>query len=871
MQETWLTHYASAAAADTIYVSRGRAWQLPNGSSIARPLEVGPGIIIDVVGHPDRYEVVAALRHDDQCELRLLNIATGEMRIIHRAENDMSILGWAAANIIVVALDDGQSPISTIIPVCLTPSTTTDISDFPKFTQLNSIDYAPDGAMVATTGTVNPSTWRAYRGGGQGRILIWRGQSFQTLPALGNAANAVVMDARIYYLDDSHGSVDVYSVPVDGDESPQRHTWFAGLGGVSLRRGERHLVIGTPGQAYALDPRNNDLRRLAGPSGPASFTTPKASPLAERAVLNHSATYLAVCGAGRLTVIDRQGTPDWLLSRGYGWVVDVDWSADSQLVILVRSQSEYSVLKLDPDSKVIQAFSISGADGIHIDNMIASATEVIISSSTAGIAVVNETSGIRWITQGWSYRRSRPRLSRDGRYITWTEASSHQGARLHVANLTTGEIAILSAAGQDLTAPTFDLDGRLLFLSRQISPIAGTASPLTGKTLVCRVLDDGPLLDHVHRGRTEVVHRESGVLHGLVEHDGLWLRSSRELRRLEGPRSSAMIGSPVGDDRSPITCSSSTSGSYLHIPGVPDPVSFPTPKVQPHHARDVLDQVFHLLKAHNLGEVPQTVQESVLSLACYAHDAEDLSALVTAVVRQVGRSHATVIRQRSFEPRPSESTKVALLQERTASQLPDGAAYLWLPDVSSRGVQLVEKLCRTWSGSSDLVLDLRYNSGGQFADHLHALLSTLLSRRTVAISPYGDETELISGPSRVYTLVNEYTGSGGEHLAALLSNNPKVAVVGRRTLGAGTAFHQTWVLTADITLTLPQYHLRGYGPRNNLENRGLEPQHPFVANHAGGIDFDQEMISSLFEGHPNIEKTVSCTMAHPQQLLAKEV
>ncbi|WP_311380553.1 S41 family peptidase [Arthrobacter sp. ISL-69] len=150
------------------------------------------------------------------------------------------------------------------------------------------------------------------------------------------------------------------------------------------------------------------------------------------------------------------------------------------------------------------------------------------------------------------------------------------------------------------------------------------------------------------------------------------------------------------------------------------------------------------------------------------------------------------------------------------------AQYLHLPDVAAAGVQAVEQLCRGWSERSTLILDLRFNTGGPFADYLSAILQNLFRRR--AIMERGKEQNaLLGGPSRGIVLLNERTGSGGENLAALLSQSPFVTLVGSRSFGAGTGFMRTHKLGGGLLMTVPEFELSSSHGQARIENHGVEP------------------------------------------------
>jgi C-terminal processing protease CtpA/Prc len=150
------------------------------------------------------------------------------------------------------------------------------------------------------------------------------------------------------------------------------------------------------------------------------------------------------------------------------------------------------------------------------------------------------------------------------------------------------------------------------------------------------------------------------------------------------------------------------------------------------------------------------------------------------------------------------------------------AQYVHLPDVSTAGMKAVERLSRGWDESISVIVDLRSNEGGPYADYLSGLLQNLVCRSSVMIRGNA-RTILLGGPRKGIVLINERTGSGGENLAAALSRSPYFTLAGSRTFGAGTGFTRTHKLSAGLVMTVPEFELRNSAKDAGIENRGVEP------------------------------------------------
>ncbi|MGO1884898.1 MAG: S41 family peptidase [Citricoccus sp.] len=773
-----IIHQPSAAAEDLVYLAQGTAWVLEGrlaldnpGASDGPAHPIRPRALVHedldcrfVLGHPARHQAVVVRSTAGGYEVAIHGTRDPTGTALGTFGTAPVPIGWATPDHVLLGLRGEDAAL--VENVILDVTGTRTVPDHLRgVNHLGSIDHDPDGhhpeSTIITTAGIHPAHWRSYRGGAAGRLQRLGPHVPTDLPvAIGNAADGRILRERLYFLDDLHGAVDVYSTRTDGAGPITRHTRFTGLGATSLHRSKDRLVVGAAGRAWILDPGAESLIAVSVPTRP----SPE-SPLMADA-----------------------GSP----LGPAEWVVAEDRSQDGRTVLLARTATEVFVHGLDPAGQQCHTLQVPGLRDHHVDHLVTAAGRTVVSSDVAGVAEVLTDGSLRWLSTVRCHRRGRPALRPDGELVAWTEETGNRGASLHVVDLTSGEQTHLEVPGTHLGAPAFTREGELVFSARPVSPWAGTASPLEGVERWCSLAAEDTVLQ-ARSGRVDV-------------------------RADPGER-----------------------------PGPAQAV----PSRRP-HPRAVLEQVLHLAsffpggaaRGAALGVPEGRVTEELRGLTGRVRDREDLALLVRCALREIGQSHAGL---RDHAEHTEHAVPAAdggsadlltRLRHHSRSVLASEAEYLVVPDVSTSGYAAVRDLCRRWRGNRPLVLDLRYNSGGQLADHLAALLTHMLQRSAAARVAGSAVIPLIEGPDRAVVLINESTGSGGEHLAALLSEHPRATVLGRRTVGAGTGFHRRWDLGWDFSITLPQYRLGGSPSRWVLENRGLSPdrEHPSCPTAGVGLD-----------------------------------
>ncbi len=177
-------------------------------------------------------------------------------------------------------------------------------------------------------------------------------------------------------------------------------------------------------------------------------------------------------------------------------------------------------------------------------------------------------------------------------------------------------------------------------------------------------------------------------------------------------------------------------------------------------------------------------------------------------------------------------------------------AYVYMPDTGQGGLTSFTRYYFAQTDKQGLVLDERFNSGGQVADYVIEVLNRQLlgwwSPRYGAI--YRSPAAAILGPKVM--VINEMAGSGGDAMPWMFHATKTGTLVGYRTWGGLVGIGQYPALMDGGTVTAPDFGF--FNPNNqwDVENKGVTPDLE--------VDMDPKAVA---EGHdPQLERAVSVAL-----------
>ncbi len=184
-----------------------------------------------------------------------------------------------------------------------------------------------------------------------------------------------------------------------------------------------------------------------------------------------------------------------------------------------------------------------------------------------------------------------------------------------------------------------------------------------------------------------------------------------------------------------------------------------------------------------------------------------------------------------------------LVEERTGGQI----GYLHIPDMGTRGLIEFHRYYLAQTGKQGLIVDVRYNGGGNVS---FMLMEKLLRRplgydvkRWGTPEPYPQHA--VRGP--LVALTNEFAGSDGDifcHSFKLLKIGP---LIGKRTWGGVIGIDMKYTLADGGRTTQPQYSFWFMDVEWRVENYGVEPD----------VIVDNEPQAHLQDKDPQLERGIA--------------
>lgn len=227
----------------------------------------------------------------------------------------------------------------------------------------------------------------------------------------------------------------------------------------------------------------------------------------------------------------------------------------------------------------------------------------------------------------------------------------------------------------------------------------------------------------------------------------------------------------------------------------------------------------------------------------------------TVVLKVASDAAGSGVREVPVVPLATESVlrNAAWVEEnrRRVDQLSGGKlAYVYMPDTAIPGLTSFNRYFFAQVDKQGLVLDERFNRGGQAADYvIEVLRRALLSYWAPRYGSIYRTTEgAIYGPKAM--IVNEYAGSGGDAMPWYFRRSNLGTLVGTRTWGGLVGIGDTPVLMDGATVTSPDFGFFSPDGEWDVENHGVSPD---VV-----VEMDPKLVA---EGHdPQLERAVAVVL-----------
>ncbi len=176
--------------------------------------------------------------------------------------------------------------------------------------------------------------------------------------------------------------------------------------------------------------------------------------------------------------------------------------------------------------------------------------------------------------------------------------------------------------------------------------------------------------------------------------------------------------------------------------------------------------------------------------------------------------------------------------------------YVYIPDTGAEGYTNFNRYYFSQVGKDAVVLDERFNHGGNIADYIVNILGW--TPQMGAATREGEDimvpSQAIFGPKVM--IANEMSGSGGDALPWLFKKAALGPVVGKRTWGGLVGWGGEPRLIDGAIVSAPAFGLYGTQGEWEVENRGIAPD----------VDVEQDP-ALIRQGHdPQLERAVQLAL-----------
>jgi tricorn protease len=150
-------------------------------------------------------------------------------------------------------------------------------------------------------------------------------------------------------------------------------------------------------------------------------------------------------------------------------------------------------------------------------------------------------------------------------------------------------------------------------------------------------------------------------------------------------------------------------------------------------------------------------------------------------------------------------------------------AYVYVPNTGSGGFTSFNRYFFSQIGKEGVIIDERFNEGGQLADYIIDYLRRPIMSRVVSRdgADWTSPSQGIYGPKVM--IVNQSAGSGGDALPWYFRKAGLGPIIGKRTWGGLVGIGHDLPLVDGGSVTMPDFGFWDVDGKWAVENHGVDP------------------------------------------------
>ena len=178
-------------------------------------------------------------------------------------------------------------------------------------------------------------------------------------------------------------------------------------------------------------------------------------------------------------------------------------------------------------------------------------------------------------------------------------------------------------------------------------------------------------------------------------------------------------------------------------------------------------------------------------------------------------------------------------RKRVADETHGRVGYVYVPNTGVDGQTELVRQYRAQTDKDGMVIDERFNSGGQIPDRFIELLDRPIRSYWKTRDGVVQQTPPVSNPGPKVMLINGWSGSGGDAFPFYFKEAGLGPLIGRRTWGGLIGISGTPALIDGGAVTAPSFAVFGTDGKWVVESHGVDPDVDVVddpTQMANGVD-----------------------------------
>ena len=462
-----------------VFVAEDDLWTVPLAGGLARRLTAGLGAVGRPALSPDGALIAFTSQEEQHPEVYVMPSEGGQSRRVTFLGATTSVAGWTPKGAIVFRSDTAQPFMGRRLELH-TVDPAGGVTRRLSYGWANDVSFGGDAGVVLGRNTLDPATWKRYRGGRAGKVWIDPKGSgtFKELIRLdGNLASPMWVGKRIYFLSDHEGYGNIYSCTPTG-KGLRRHTDHGEYYARIASTDGATIVYQHGADIWALDVETDVPRRVEidfpSPRTQRNRTFRDATEFLHGFEVHPDGHSLAIETRGKVFTMGlwEGGVREFGIPSGVRYR-DAQWLHDGRRIVLVSDEGGADALEVHGTGRGKRYGKL---DLGRIVEVVANPKKDIVAVTTHRLEVflVDLKTGKATLIE--RNRFGRPNgltWSPDGAWLAYSSSVTNETRSIMLANATTAKTHVVTRPEFNDFGPSFDPDGNYLyFLSlRSFDPI----------------------------------------------------------------------------------------------------------------------------------------------------------------------------------------------------------------------------------------------------------------------------------------------------------------------------------------------------------------------------------------------------------------